>query len=95
MNQDRFQAQLNSGDVLDMDIIDQKIKNLNNTTLRETVMNFRKKGAEQHRLFVGVEKQWNGQGYKVNYPTIYKEEALEKMKGLFLVDAQNTIEKIK
>ena len=43
-------------------------------------MNFKKKGLEQDRLFVAVEMCYNEQGYKVYYPTIYKEEALEYIK---------------
>ena len=33
-------------------------------------------------LFIGVEKRWNGQGFSVFYPTVYKKEALEYVKHL-------------
>ena len=67
---------------LDLDIIDQKIKWMEKATLREVIMNFRGKVSEQHMLCLVVERWWNGQGYKVFYPTIYKEEALEFIKNL-------------
>ena len=56
MIEDQFYAQLRSGDVLDLDIIDQKIKWLKKATLREVIMNFREKGSDQHMLFMAVER---------------------------------------
>ena len=45
-------------------------------------MSIKKKGLKQKRLFVAVKRRWNGQGYAIFYPMIYKEEALEYIKHL-------------
>ena len=47
--QDQFHTQLSSGDVLDLEDIDQIIKWLQNITLRELIMNLMKKNHEQSK----------------------------------------------
>ena len=80
--QGRFQAQLSSEEVLELTNIDYKMPWLNNETLREKIMDFKKKDSVNQKLFVAVEKRWIGQGYDMYYPTIHKEEALEYNKHL-------------
>ena len=77
MIQDQFQAHLVSEEVLDLEIIDKKITQPNSKTFREKIIRIKKKGLEQDRLLVAMERHWNGQGYEIYYSTIHKEEALE------------------
>ena len=82
MIQSQFQAQLSTEEILYLEVINKKIKWLNDETLREKITSIEKKGSEQERLFVAEERRWNGQGHDIYYPTIYKEEGLEYIKHL-------------
>ena len=80
--QEQFQAQLSSEEVLELTDIDYKISLLNSKTLREKIIEFRKKDSGENKMFIAVEKIWIGQGYDIYYPTIHKEEILEYFKHL-------------
>ena len=82
--QEQFHAQLSSEEVLELTDIDTSISWWNNVTLREKIMDFRKKNAEEQKLFVAVEKRLIGQGYDIYYPKNHKDEALEYIKHLQL-----------
>ena len=80
--QEQFQAQICSEEVPELTDIDYKISSLKDVTIRECIMNLRKKKSQEKKLFVAVEKRWTGQGYDIYYPTVYKREALEVIKHL-------------
>ncbi len=80
--QEQFQEQICSEEVPELENIDYKISSLKDVTLRECIMNIRKKKSKEKKLFVAVEKRWTGQGYDIYYPMVYKREALEVIKHL-------------
>ena len=79
MIQGQFCSQVTASD-LDLATVETQVSSQDNSTLRELILEFKKK--EKRPLFVGVERKWNRQGYCVLYPKVYMEEAMEKIKHL-------------
>ena len=79
MSHDQYMAQITMGD-LDIDSVSRMIACQENATMRELILRIEHSSGSS--LFIGVEKRWNGQGFSVFYPTVYKKKALEYVKHL-------------
>ena len=79
VSHEQYTAQISMGD-FDIDTVDRSLAAQDNATMRELIL--RIKHSNGSPLFVGVEKKWNGQGYSVLYPTVFRKEAMEYVKHL-------------
>ena len=79
MSHDQYTAQVSTGD-LDIENIDNELVDRNSITIRELILQM--KHSNGTPIFLAVEKRWNGQGYSVLYPTVFKKEAMEYIKHL-------------
>ena len=64
----------------EIDTMDRALASQEHATMRELML--RIKNSNGSHLFVGVEKKWNGQGYSVLYPTVFRKEAMEYINNL-------------
>ena len=71
MSHDQYTAQVSTGD-LDIENIDNELVYRNCATIRELILQI--KHSNGTPIFLAVEKRWNGQGYSVLYPTVFKRE---------------------
>ena len=79
VSHEQYTAQISMGD-FDIDTVDRSLADQDNATMRELIL--RIKHSNGSPLFIGVEKKWNGQGYSVLYPTVFRNEAMEYVKHL-------------
>ena len=79
MSHDQYMAQITMDD-LDIENVSRMIASQGNATIRELILRIEHSSGSP--LFIGVERRWNGQGFSVFYPSVYKKEALEYVKHL-------------